>query len=53
MCGKMLCMCCSKQNCDILIWSEVVKQNIKCMHFAACNIDQKKVAQLQRKTHIL
>ena len=52
MCGKMLCTCCSKQNCYIFIWSKVVKQNIKFMHFAACNIDRKKVAQLQRKTHI-
>ena len=49
MCGKMLCTCCSKQNCYIFTWSKVVKQNVKCVHFAACNIDQGKSCPASEK----
>ena len=45
----MLCTCYSKQNCYIFIWSKVVKQNVKCMHFAACNIDQGKSCPASEK----
>ena len=49
MSGNMLCTCCSKQNCYIFIWSKVVKQNVKCVHFAACNIDQRKSCPASEK----